>query len=89
MSIAAVRDKRFNCGAVLTVIKIYRYMIYVEIFVIVNSGAGRDGYKHSNPKYSSSKLIKNRKKVEKTLKKKFFIRTCEIFLKTLQSHVYL
>ena len=37
----AVRDKRFNCGTVLTVIKMYRYMIYVEIFVTVT--AVRDG----------------------------------------------
>ena len=32
--------KRFNCSAVLTLIKTYRYMIYIEIFVIVNCGAG-------------------------------------------------
>ena len=32
-----------NCGAVLTVIKTYRYIVYVEIFVIVNCGAGRSG----------------------------------------------
>ena len=37
----AVRDKRFNCGAVFTVIKTYRYMVYVKIFVSVNCGAVR------------------------------------------------
>ena len=39
----AVHDKPFNCGAVFTIIKTYRYMVYVKIFVIVNCGAGRDG----------------------------------------------
>ena len=46
----AVRDKQFNCGAVLTVIKTYRYMIYVEIFVTVKCGAVRDKCYHSKPK---------------------------------------
>ena len=46
----AVRDKRFNYGAVLTVIRIYRYMVYVKKFVTVNYSAGRDGCKHSKPK---------------------------------------
>ena len=44
-----VWDKRFNCGAVLTFIKTYKYMIYVEIFVTVNCGAMRDGCKRLNP----------------------------------------
>ena len=44
-----MRDKRFDCGAVLTVIKMYRYMVYAEIFVTVNCGAVRDGYYHSEP----------------------------------------
>lgn len=44
-----MRDKRFNCGAVLTVIKMYRYIVYVEIFVTVNCGAGRDDGYHSQP----------------------------------------
>ena len=35
-----VRDKRFNCGAVLTVIKIYRYIIYAKNFVNFNCRAG-------------------------------------------------
>ena len=40
----AVRDKQFNCsncGAVLTVIKMYRYIVYVEILLLLI--AGRDG----------------------------------------------
>ena len=32
----AVRNKRFNCGTVLTVIKTYKYIVYVKIFVTVN-----------------------------------------------------
>ena len=43
----AVRDKQYNCGAVLTVIKIYKYTIYVKVFVTINCGATRDGLKHS------------------------------------------
>ena len=43
-----MRDKRFNCGAVLTVIKIYRYRVYIEIFVIVvNCGMERETGYHS------------------------------------------
>ena len=34
-------NKRFNYGAVLTVIKMYKYMVDVEIFVIVNCGASQ------------------------------------------------
>ena len=37
-----VRDKRFNCGTVLIVIKMYKYIIYVEIFVTVNWGTRQD-----------------------------------------------
>lgn len=43
-----MRDKRFNCGAVLTIIKAYKYMIYIEIFVTVKCGAGRDNSHHSS-----------------------------------------
>ena len=42
-----MRDKRFDCSAVLTVIKTYKYIVYVEIFVTVNCGAVRDGCYHS------------------------------------------
>ena len=45
-----MRNKRFNCDAVLTVIKTYRYMVYVKIFV---SGAIRGGLKHSKPIFTS------------------------------------
>lgn len=45
----AVRNKQFNCGAVLTVIKTYRYMIYVDIFVTVNCGSGRNRVYHQKP----------------------------------------
>ena len=45
----AVRDKRFNCCAVLTVIKTYRYRVYIEIFVTVNCGAGPKTSYHSKP----------------------------------------
>ena len=38
-----VRDKWYSCDAVKTVIKTYRYMVYVEIFVTVNCGAVRCG----------------------------------------------
>lgn len=31
----AVRDKRFNCGAVLIVIKMYKYMIYVKNLLLL------------------------------------------------------
>ena len=43
-----MRDKRFDCDTVLTVIKMYRYIVYAEIFVTVNCGAVRDGYYHSD-----------------------------------------
>ena len=33
-----------------TVIKMYKYIVYVEIFVNVNCGAGRDDGHHSKPK---------------------------------------
>ena len=36
---------------VLTIIKMYRYIVYVEIFVTVNCGTGRDNGHHSNPKF--------------------------------------
>ena len=39
----SVRDKRFNYGAIFTVIKTYRYMVYITIFVIVNYDAVRGG----------------------------------------------
>ena len=42
-----MRDKRFNCDTVLTVIKMYKYIVYVEIFVIVNCGARRNDGHHS------------------------------------------
>ena len=45
----AVMDNRFDCGAVLIVIKTYKYMVYVEIFVTVDCGAVRDGCYHSEP----------------------------------------
>ena len=32
-------DKRFNCSAVLTVINMYRYIIYVKILVTINFNA--------------------------------------------------
>ena len=35
-------EQAFNCGAVLTIIKIYRYIVYVEIFVSVNCRVGWD-----------------------------------------------
>ena len=38
-----VRNKQFNCGPVLTVIKTYRYIVYVKIFVTVNCGIVRNG----------------------------------------------
>ena len=47
--VITVQDKRFNCGTVLTVIKMYKYILYVEIFVIVNCGARRDNGHHSKP----------------------------------------
>ena len=39
----AVRDKRFNCGAVLTVIKTYRYMVYVDILLLLTTVRGEAG----------------------------------------------
>ena len=33
----AVRDKRFKCGAVLTVIKMYRYKVYIKIFLTLTA----------------------------------------------------
>ena len=36
---------------VLTVIKIYRYIVYVEIFVTINCRAGRNDGHHSKPIY--------------------------------------
>lgn len=45
----AVRNKQFNCGAVLKVIKTYRYKVYIEIFVTVNCGAGPKTSYHSKP----------------------------------------
>ena len=33
------------CGAVLTVIKTYKYIVYVKNFISVNCGAGAKGIK--------------------------------------------
>ena len=52
-----MRDKRFDCGAVLTVIKTYRYMVYVEIFVTVDCGTVRDGCYHSKSKLVLSSVF--------------------------------
>ena len=49
-----MRDKRFDCGAVLTVIKMYRYMVYVEIFVTVNYGAGQSDPNTRTVKHADS-----------------------------------
>ena len=46
-----MRDKQFNCRAVLTVIKTYRYIVYVEIFVTINCDAGRNGCYHLKPEF--------------------------------------
>ena len=45
-----MRDKRFDCGALLIVIKTYRYIVYVKIFVTVDYSAVWDGCYHSKPK---------------------------------------
>ena len=54
-----MRDKRFNCGAVLTVIKMYRYLVYEKIFVTVNCGAGRYDGHHSKPRNMNNMLNSN------------------------------
>lgn len=46
-----VRDKRLNCGVILTD-KTYRYRVYAEIFVTANCGAERDSCYHLKSYYN-------------------------------------
>ena len=67
----AVRNKRFNCGAILTIIKMYKYIVYIEIFVT----AGAERLSLFKASISQFTVIEKQKRVREWNKKHFLAKS--------------